>query len=47
MPSTIMLAVYVDGIMLTGSDIGGIKKSKEYLIQQFVTKDMRNLNIFF
>ena len=37
---TVVLVVYVDDILLTESDIGGIEKTKDYLKQQFVTKDI-------
>jgi len=32
--------VYVDDILLTGSDPGGLLETKEYLKCHFVTKDM-------
>jgi len=32
--------VYVDDILLTGSDPGGLLETKEYLMRYFVTKDM-------
>ena len=35
-----ILVVYVDDILLTGSDIAGIQKTKDYLQTHFVTKDM-------
>ena len=35
----VLLAVYVD-ILLTGSDVEGIRETKEYLGTHFVTKDM-------
>ena len=34
------LAVYVDDILLTGSDSAGLLETKEYLKCHFVTKDM-------
>ena len=36
----VILAVYVDDILLTGSDITSIQKTKGYLQTHFVTKDM-------
>ena len=33
--------VYVDDILLTGSDSGGLLETKEYLKRYFVTKNMR------
>ena len=44
--STIVLAILVDDIMLTGSDICGIKKTTDYLKQQFITKDMEKPKYF-
>ena len=40
------LAVYVDDILLTGSDVAGIRETKEYLKTHFVTKDMGKLQYF-
>ena len=37
---SVILAVYVDDILLTRSDITGIMETKEYPKKQFVTKDM-------
>ena len=37
---TIILAVYVDDILMTGSDEAGIKATKEYLKQHLDTRDM-------
>ena len=37
---TVVLAIHVDNILLTGSDIGGIREIKQYLKQKFVTKDI-------
>ena len=36
----VLLAVYVDDILLTGSDTEGIRETKEYLGTHFVTKDI-------
>ncbi|KAL0423678.1 UNVERIFIED_CONTAM: Retrovirus-related Pol polyprotein from transposon RE1 [Sesamum radiatum] len=36
----VVLAVYVDDILITGSDIDGIEEAKTYLQKQFVTKDL-------
>ncbi|KAL0336490.1 UNVERIFIED_CONTAM: Retrovirus-related Pol polyprotein from transposon RE2 [Sesamum radiatum] len=36
----VVLAVYVDDILITGSDIVGIKEAKTYLQKHFVTKDL-------
>ena len=35
-----ILIVYVFDILLTGSDVDGIEKAKQYFKTQFVTKDM-------
>ncbi|KAK4385809.1 hypothetical protein Sango_2704900 [Sesamum angolense] len=35
-----VLAVYVDDILITGSDIVGIEEAKTYLQKHFVTKDL-------
>jgi len=43
---SVILTVYVDGILLTGSDVG-ILKAKEYLKTHFVTKDMNKPSYFF
>ena len=40
----VMLAVYVDDILLTGSDSAGLVEMKEYLRRHFVTKDMSKPN---
>lgn len=37
---SMVLAVYVDDILLTGSDVSDIVEVKEYLRKYFVTKDM-------
>ncbi|KAL0337208.1 UNVERIFIED_CONTAM: Retrovirus-related Pol polyprotein from transposon RE1 [Sesamum calycinum] len=36
----LIVVVYVDEILISGSDIKGIEKTKAYLQQHFVTKDM-------
>ena len=36
----VVLVMYVDDILLTGSDPGGLLETKEYLKRHFVTKDM-------
>ncbi|KAL0298831.1 UNVERIFIED_CONTAM: Retrovirus-related Pol polyprotein from transposon RE1 [Sesamum radiatum] len=36
----VILAVYVDDILITGSDIDGIEEAKTYLQKHFVTKDL-------
>ncbi|KAL0285929.1 UNVERIFIED_CONTAM: Retrovirus-related Pol polyprotein from transposon RE2 [Sesamum angustifolium] len=36
----VVLAVYVDDILITGSDIDGIEDAKTYLQKHFVTKDL-------
>ena len=36
----IVLAVYVDDIFLTGSDLAGLLETKEYLKRHFVIKDI-------
>ncbi|KAL0301601.1 UNVERIFIED_CONTAM: Retrovirus-related Pol polyprotein from transposon RE1 [Sesamum radiatum] len=36
----VILAVYVDDILITGSDIDGIEEAKTYLKKHFVTKDL-------
>ncbi|KAL0345521.1 UNVERIFIED_CONTAM: Retrovirus-related Pol polyprotein from transposon RE1 [Sesamum radiatum] len=42
----ISVVVYVDDILISGSDIKGIEKTKEYLQQHFVTKDMEHPKYF-
>ncbi|KAL0283439.1 UNVERIFIED_CONTAM: Retrovirus-related Pol polyprotein from transposon RE1 [Sesamum angustifolium] len=39
----VALAVYVDDILITGSDIVGIEEEKTYLQKHFVTKDLGRL----
>ena len=40
------LAIYVEDFVMTGSDVGGIKKAKELLKTQFGIKDMRKPRYF-
>ena len=42
----IILVMYVDDIVLTGSDSAGLVKIKEYLRYHFVTKDMGKSKYF-
>ena len=42
----IMLVVYVDDIVITGSDSKGISSLKSFLHGQFHTKDLRMLQYF-
>lgn len=42
----ILLVVYVDDIVITGSDKTGIKKLKDFLASQFQTKDLGPLRYF-
>jgi len=42
----VVLTVYVDDILLTDSDSGGLLETKEYLKRHFVTKDMGKLKYF-
>jgi len=37
----VVLVVYIDDILLTGSALGGLLETKEHLKRHFVTKDMR------
>ena len=41
-----ILAVYVDDILLTRSDFATLVKTKEYLKRYFVTKDIEKLKYF-
>jgi len=43
----VILVVYVDDILLNGSDPGGLLETKEYLKHHFVTKDMRRRPKYF
>jgi len=42
----VVLVVYFDDILLTGSDSGGLLKTKEYFKRHFVTKDMERPKYF-
>ena len=42
----VVLVVYVDDILLTGSDSAGLVETKMYLKRYFVTKDMGHLKYF-
>ena len=42
----VILTVYVDDILLTGSNITGIQETKDYLQAHFVTKDMSRPKYF-
>jgi len=42
----ILLVVYVDDIIIIGSDLGGIKKFKQFLHKEFSTKDPGCLRYF-
>ena len=42
----VLLAVYVDDIILTGSDAIYIRETKKYLQQHFTTEDMRRPKYF-
>jgi len=44
---SVILAVYVDDILLTGSDSVALAEIKEYLKRHFVTKDMEKPRYFF
>ena len=44
--SSIILLVYVDDIVITGSDFTGISSLKSFLHGQFYTKDLRMLRYF-
>ncbi|XP_043700429.1 uncharacterized protein LOC122651179 [Telopea speciosissima] len=42
----VVLVVYVDDIIVSGNDEGGIKEVKDYLQQHFQTKDLGQLHYF-
>ena len=42
----VILAVYVDDILVTGSDVKGIAEIKQHLHTHFVTKDMEKSHYF-
>lgn len=42
----ILLVVYVDDIVITGSDVQGISSLKSFLQSQFSTKDLGHLQYF-
>ncbi|KAK4381553.1 hypothetical protein Sango_2956800 [Sesamum angolense] len=42
----VVLAVYVDDILITGSDVVGIEEAKTYLRKHFVTKDLARPRYF-
>jgi len=42
----VILAVYVNDILLTGSDLAGLVETRKYLRRHFVTKDMGKLKYF-
>ena len=42
----VILAVYIDDILLTGSDSAGLLETKEYLKRYFVTKDIERSKYF-
>ena len=44
---SMILVVYVDVILLTGSDSVALTETKEYFIRHFVTKDMGKPRYFF
>ena len=42
----VVLTIYVDDILLTGSDLAGIVETKMYFKRHFVTKNMRRPKYF-
>ena len=43
----VIVAIYINDILLTGSDTDGIAKTKKYLRKHFVTKDIGRPRYFF
>ena len=43
---TILFFLYVDDIIITSDDLSGIQELKDFLSQQFETKDLGHLSYF-